>query len=136
VVVTAGKPGEDCASACGRRGRECREWGAIFAHAASAVALDDGGAVRTVVRKPAEGSVNGVYGPLLSVTRWDLPALAVGGGPGGPVMPAGDEGKGVVVTVGTPRLFRCKARTGRRSRRVCPCFNATAVETLVRRTLF
>ena len=128
VTVAAGEPGEDCAAACGRRQRVCREWGAIYAHAAAAVALGDAAVLRPTARDQAPVVISATYGACLSEPRWDLPVLPadVGGGGGG----------GLAMRVGTPRLFRCEARTDRGSRRVCPCFNGTAVEALVRRSLF
>ena len=37
VTVMAGAPGEDCGSVCLKAGLVCREWAAVYAHAATQV---------------------------------------------------------------------------------------------------
>ena len=112
VEVVAGGPGESCDRACNGVNRTCFEWGAIYAQIATHVRLDNKTVYRPRVFERCKP--DSVYGPMLPVSRSDLPIM-------GALARHNDS-----IRLGSVRLFRCDVSTSLGHRRVCPCFNSTA----------
>ncbi len=112
VEVVAGRQGESCDAACVSVNRTCFEWGAIYAQMATHVLLDNITVYRSREFEPC--TPNSVYGPMLPVSRSDLPSINALARPSDSIR------------LGSVRLFRCEVPTSFDSRRVCPCFNSTA----------